>query len=178
MTIGRSPVAKPASRIRAAVLTVSDAGSRGERPDESGPALEDALEERISARVADRAIVPDEPSRISRQLRRWAEEGVDLILVTGGTGVAPRDRTPEAVRIVLDFEIPGIAEKMRAETGPEFPPAYLSRQVAGVRGRTLIVALPGSPTGAVECFEAIADLIPHAVELIRGKKPKHPPKRG
>ena len=171
-------MAERARRLRAAVLTVSDAGSRGDRPDESGPALEDALTKRFSAHVADRAIVPDEPSRISRQLRRWAEGDLDLILVTGGTGVAPRDRTPEAVRLILDFEIPGIAEKMRAETGPEFPPAYLSRQVAGVRGRTLIVALPGSPSGAVECFEAVADVSPHAVELIRGKKPKHPPKPG
>ncbi len=170
-------MAERARKIRAAVLTVSDGASRGERPDESGPALQAALEERLPARVADRTIVPDEPSRISRQLREWSEEGVDLILVTGGTGVAPRDRTPEAVRIVLDFEIPGIAEKMRAQTGPGFPPAYLSRQVAGVRGQTLIVALPGSPTGAVECFGAVADVIPHAVELIRGNKPKHPAPR-
>lgn len=163
--------------FRAAILTVSDGGAHGERKDESGPALERALRKRLPARVVERAVLPDEPSQISRQVRLWAEEEIGLILVTGGTGIAPRDRTPEAVRIVLDLEIPGLEERMRAETGKNFPAAYLSRQVVGARGRSLIIALPGSPKGAVECFEAIADVIPHALELLGGGKPDHPKRR-
>jgi molybdopterin adenylyltransferase len=167
-------VAERPRAILAAILTVSDAGASGKRKDESGPALERALKKRFSARVVERAVLPDEPSQVSRQLRLWAEEDVRLILVTGGTGIAPRDRTPEAVRILLDLEIPGLEEKMRAETGKNFPAAYLSRQVVGARGRSLIVALPGSPKGAVECLDAIADIIPHALELLGGGKAEHP----
>jgi molybdenum cofactor synthesis domain-containing protein len=170
-------VADAGGKIRVAVLTVSDAAARGERRDESGPALERLAAARLPALVSDRAILPDEPAKISRQLRRWTEGEADLILVTGGTGVAPRDRTPEAVRRVLDLEIPGLAEKMRTDTGKELPAAYLSRQVAGVRDKTLIIALPGSPKGAAECFEAIAGLIPHALELIRGGRAPHPKRR-
>ena len=107
------------------------------------------------------------------RVRADAEEA-DLIVLTGGTGVSPRDRTPEGVREVVDFEVPGLAEKMRAETSRGFPAAYLSRQVVGVRRKTLVVALPGSPKGAADCLTAILGLIPHAVALLQGQRPDHP----
>jgi molybdenum cofactor synthesis domain-containing protein len=156
--------------MRAAVLTVSDASARGERPDSSGPALRKAIEERLGAEIAAAEVVPDEPERISAVLQTWCVEGIDLVAATGGTGVSPRDRTPEAVQDVIEIEIPGFAEKMRADTGKDFAKAYLSRGLAGVRGKTLIVALPGSPKGAVDCFNAIAELIPHVFAMLRGEK--------
>jgi len=161
-------------RLRAAILTVSDAAAAGSRTDASGPALAAALAEELDVRPEERAVVADDGLAIAEWLRTWCAAGFDLLLITGGTGVAPRDRTPEAVRGLLDFEIPGLAEKMRAETGAGFPAAYLSRQVAGVRGRTVIVAFPGSPRGAVDCFRSIAALLPHAVALARGESPAHP----
>ena len=160
--------------IRAAVLTVSDAASRGERKDASGPAVQKALRELCGAEISTFAVVPDDREEIQIQLRRWCAERFDLIVSTGGTGVSPRDRTPEAVRAVIDIEVPGLAERMRLETGKTFPAAYLSRGVAGVRGRTLILALPGSPRGAVDCLTAVADLIPHALSVARGET-GHPP---
>ena len=159
---------------RLAVLTVSDAAAAGRRTDESGPALEAAAARLVGAALAERAVLPDDAAEISRQLLAWCDAGIDLILLTGGTGVSPRDRTPEAVRIVLDIEIPGMAEKMRADTGRKFPAAYLSRQIAGARGRTLILALPGSPRGAVDCFEAVAPLIPHTLAILGGGAASHP----
>lgn len=159
---------------RVAVLTVSDAVSAGGRRDESGPALAAEVERAYPGADVERAVVPDEPEAIAARIREWSESGVELVLTTGGTGVAPRDRTPEAVRAVIDLEIPGLGEKMRADTGAAFPAAYLSRGVAGLRGATLVAALPGSPSGAVDCFRAIAGLLPHAAALARGARAPHP----
>jgi molybdenum cofactor synthesis domain-containing protein len=162
--------------IRVSIVTVSDGVASGEREDRGGPACVEALAAAgFPSVVVTREVVPDEPDRIERVVRERADSGeTDLIVLTGGTGVAPRDRTPEAVRRVLDVEAPGLAEKMRADTGREFPAAFLSRQVAGVRGRALVLALPGSPKGAADCLRAVLDLIPHALGLVRGEKPPHP----
>ena len=162
--------------IRVAIVTVSDGVASGEREDRGGPACEEALAaSRVPHAVVSREAIPDEPDRIEAAVRSQADSGeTDLIVLTGGTGLSPRDRTPEAVRRALDVEAPGLAEKMRAETGRDFPAAYLSRQVAGVRGRTLVLAVPGSPKGAADCLRAVAELLPHAVDLVRGEKPRHP----
>ncbi|MGH9441201.1 MAG: MogA/MoaB family molybdenum cofactor biosynthesis protein [Thermoanaerobaculia bacterium] len=154
--------------MRAGILTVSDAVAQGRREDGGGPAVRMALQEMLGAEISTEAALPDEPEEIQMMLRRWCALGLDLVAVTGGTGVSPRDRTPEAVRAVIDIEIPGLAERMRLETGRDFPSAYLSRALAGVRGRTLILALPGSPRGAVDCLAAVAKLIPHALSVVRG----------
>jgi molybdenum cofactor synthesis domain-containing protein len=144
--------------------------------DLGGPACREALREAgIDAWIVESLVLPDDLQRVAVAVASMADaDGADLILLTGGTGVAPRDRTPEAVRAVVEFEIPGLSERMRAETGREFAAAALSRQVAGVRGRTLVICLPGSPKGASDCLRAVAELLPHAVALIRGEQPEHP----
>jgi len=155
--------------IRVGILTVSDRSARGERADLSGPALEMALAEGLAAtEVVVRDVVPDERELIAARLTRWSDEdGLDLILTTGGTGFAPRDVTPEATRLVTDREAPGLAEAMRAASLRVTPHAMLSRAAAGMRGRTLIVNLPGSPKGAVENLATILPVLPHALELLR-----------
>ncbi len=155
--------------IRVGILTISDRSARGERPDASGPALAQALAERLpGAVIAATAVVPDDRPEISATLVRWADEsGLDLVLTTGGTGFAPRDVTPEATRAVLEREAPGLAEAMRAESLRVTPHAMLSRAVAGIRGHTLIVNLPGSPKGALENLATILPVLPHAVELLQ-----------
>ena len=154
--------------IRAAILTVSDKGFEGKRADSSGPALAKWLAE-WSVEVVLSKLLPDEAEGISAQLAEWADSGsCDLILTTGGTGVSPRDRTPEATRKILDLEIPGMGEAMRAASLGKTPFAMLSRAVAGVRGRTLILNLPGSPRGAVENLAAVWPAIPHAVKKLQG----------
>jgi molybdopterin adenylyltransferase len=162
--------------IQVAIITVSDGVAAGEREDRGGPACEQALRAAgIEHQVVARETIPDEAKQVARAVRVHADAGeADLILLTGGTGVAPRDRTPEGLREVLELEVPGLAEKMRAETSRGFPAAYLSRQVVGVRKRALVVALPGSPKGAADCLDAIIGLIPHAIALIRGERPEHP----
>ena len=155
--------------IRAAIVTVSDSVAAGTREDRSGAMLRERAEA-LGWRVTAQEIVPDEIDRISGVLTRLADSGqVSLILTTGGTGVAPRDVTPEAARTVIEREIPGLGEMMRAEGRKLTPFAALSRSMAGVRGRVLIVNLPGSPKGAVESLDAIVQLIPHIVDLIEGR---------
>jgi len=155
--------------IRVGVLTVSDRSARGEREDLGGPAVTAAVLVQLpDAAVAERAIVADERAEIAARLAHWADVlGLDLILTTGGTGFAPRDVTPEATRDVIEREAPGLAEAMRAASLRITPHAMLSRGVAGIRGRTLIVNLPGSPKGAVENLATIAPVLPHAIELLR-----------
>jgi molybdopterin adenylyltransferase len=155
--------------IRVGVLTVSDRSARGEREDLSGPAVAAAVLAQVpDTAVAERVIVPDERAAIAARLMHWVDAlGLDLILTTGGTGFAPRDVTPEATRAVIERETPGLAEAMRAASLRITPHAMLSRGVAGIRGRTLIVNLPGSPKGAVENLATIAQVLPHAIELLR-----------
>lgn len=154
--------------MKAAILTLSDKGARGERADASGPALEKWLAER-EVKTLHMEIIPDDEETIVVKLMGWADsKAFDLILTTGGTGVSPRDVTPDATLRVLDRVIPGFGEVMRAESMKKTPRAMISRAVAGIRGETLIINLPGSPKGAVENLEAVWPAVPHAVEKIKG----------
>jgi molybdenum cofactor synthesis domain-containing protein len=156
------------NQIRAAILTLSDKGSRGERTDESGPALSAWLAER-GVRTVHAYVIPDEYEQIVQVLTDWADRDIaDLILTTGGTGVSPRDVTPEATMQVCTRMIPGLGELMRQESLKITPMAALSRAAAGIRHQSLIVNLPGSPKGAVENLAAIWPAIGHGVEKIRG----------
>ncbi len=152
--------------VRAVVLTISDKASRGEREDQSGPAVVGELE-KLGCRIVATEIISDDAELISSRLRHHADKGdVDLICTTGGTGFAPRDNTPEATRAVIEREAPGLAELMRLKSLDSTPLAALSRAVCGIRGRTLIINLPGSRRGAVENFTAIRSQIPHAIGLL------------
>jgi molybdenum cofactor synthesis domain-containing protein len=163
---GDDIVIEKQSLIHAAVLTVSDKGSRGEREDESGAALADALRE-LGVAAVERAVVPDEQAAIAAELRRWADETpVNLVLTTGGTGMTSRDVTPEATLAVLERHAPGFVEAMRAGSAAKTPHAMLSRAVSGLRGKTLIVNMPGSPRACREQFAMIAQALPHAVEKL------------
>jgi len=154
--------------IRAAVLTISDKGAAGERVDTAGPAVASLLAS-IDAEAVEAAVIPDDRDAIAAQLRRWCDESrLDLILTTGGTGLSPRDVTPEATLDVADRNVPGIAELMRESGRKSTHLSSLSRSVAVTRARTLIVNLPGSERGARESLESILELLPHAVELLRG----------
>ena len=160
----------------AAVLTISDSVSAGTRADRSGPAVRERLEQ-LGWSVSVMEAIPDETAEIGARLATLADGGqVSAIFTTGGTGVAPRDVTPEATRAVIDREIPGLGELMRASGRAVTPLAVLSRSVAGTRGRVLIVNLPGSPKGAVESLDAIVELVPHVLELLRGRT-EHTPAR-
>jgi molybdopterin adenylyltransferase len=152
--------------MKVMILTASDRASRGEREDKSGPALVDIIRAH-RWEVVSTEVVPDEPSEIEDILRKWADSGeVDLILTTGGTGFSPRDRTPEATKKVIEREAPGIAEAMRMASLRVTPHAMLSRAVAGIRGKTLIVNLPGSPRAAKENLQVILPALPHAIQLL------------
>jgi len=159
--------------LRVGILTVSDAGARGERADTSG----DRIAEWVRGRgyeLPARALVPDETLAIARALSAWCDAGAaDLILTTGGTGLTPRDVTPEATRAVLEREAPGIAEALRVSVLGSFPRAALSRGTAGIRGRTLIINLPGSPGGVKDGLTVLEQWIEHAIDLVRGENTAH-----
>ena len=159
---------QPASTIRAGVLTVSDKGSRGLREDESGQVAAELLRGKGYV-VAKQGIVPDESDRIAQTIRNWADdEHLALIITSGGTGLTPRDVTPQATKSVIDYEVPGMAEAMRAESLKKTPHAMLSRAVAGVRGTCLIINLPGSPRGARENLEAVLPALDHGLAKLAG----------
>ena len=155
------------------ILTISDKGWRGERYDESGKVIRDSLLQSDN-RVVKYEVIPDEMDIIAGKLAEWADEGsVDVILTTGGTGLSQRDVTPEATLSIVDKIVPGFAEAMRAETSKATPFAILSRAVAGVRGKCLIINLPGSLKAVRECLEVVLPAIPHAVEIIKGEVTEH-----
>ena len=159
--------------MRVAVLTISDAGARGERADSSGDAIVAWAAER-GYTLAGRTLVADDSVAIVRQLVAWCDgDAADLVLTTGGTGLSPRDNTPEATRAVLERDAVGIAERLRVACLESFPRAALSRGVAGSRHRTLIVNLPGSPGGVRDALHALVPIVDHAVSIVRGDKTDH-----
>jgi molybdopterin adenylyltransferase len=159
--------------VRAAILTVSTSRAAGEDGDESGDALA-RFAGSLGAEIAGREVIPDDRELISTRLMHWSDaEGCDLVLTTGGTGFGPSDLTPEATLAVIDRESPGIPEAMRAASRPHTRHWMLSRGVAGIRGGTLIVNFPGSPKSIDEAGEAIAGAMPHALELLSGKRSEH-----
>lgn len=154
--------------LQAGVITVSDKGFRGDREDKSGPEIIKILAD-MGISVTDRMIIPDEKELIAEALRKYADiRKLDLVITTGGTGVSPRDVTPEATLQVIDREVPGMAEAMRRESAIITPHAMISRAVTGIRGRSLIINLPGSPKGVRENLAIILPALKHAVEKIRG----------
>ncbi len=156
--------------MKVAILVLSDKGARGEREDTSGPALEQWLA-RQGAKVMHVELIPDDQELIEVKLMGWADSGaLDLLLTCGGTGVSPRDVTPDATLRVVERVIPGFGEEMRRKSLEKTPNALISRAVAGIRGMSLIVNLPGSPKGAIENLEAVWPAIPHAVAKIQGDK--------
>jgi molybdenum cofactor synthesis domain-containing protein len=156
--------------LRVAVITISDSVSAGKSEDKSGPAVIARCRE-LGWEIKSSLVIPDDPPSIREQLREFADSGrVDLILTTGGTGLSPRDSTPEATIAVADRLVPGFAEEMRRKGREKTPRAILSRAVAAVRHKSLILNLPGSPKGAVESLDALADLLPHAIAIIHGAR--------
>jgi molybdenum cofactor synthesis domain-containing protein len=160
--------------ITVAILTVSDRSSRGETADTSGPALSELSQQKLAAKVVATACVPDDPDKIGHTLTGWADQlAPDLILTTGGTGLSPRDVTPEATRHILEREHPGLVQLMHLRCYQKTPMTFLSRGVAGTYLNSLIINLPGSRKGAVECLEALLDVLPHAISTLRGEVKDH-----
>jgi molybdenum cofactor synthesis domain-containing protein len=153
--------------MKVGILTVSDKGARGEREDRSGPAIREMMEA-AGAEVVRARIVPDEQDEIRAALIEWSDEGLDLVLTTGGTGFSPRDWTPEATKAVIERETPGIAEAMRRAGAERTPTAILSRAAAGIRKSTLIVNLPGSEKAVRESLGAVLPALPHGIEVLKG----------
>ena len=159
--------------MRIAILTTSDAGARGERADTSGDSIV-AWSKARGGNVVARELVPDDTVEIVRRLTKWADDdAADLVLTTGGTGLSPRDVTPEATRAVIERDAPGIAERIRVASISSFPRAALSRGIAGVRARTLIINLPGSPGGVRDGLAALDPIIDHAIAILRGDVTDH-----
>ena len=159
---------------KAGILTISDKGSQGRRADASGEFIKKAMHE-IDTAVSRYEIVADEKSLISKTLALWADSGeIDLIITTGGTGISPRDVTPEATQSILEKELPGIVELMRSSGYKKTPTAILSRAVAGVRGKCLIVNLPGNPRAVEEYLDLLLPVVPHALETLQGRFGDHP----
>ena len=153
----------------AGVLTISDKGARGDRQDKSGAVIHEILP-RIDARIMNYNVIPDEKELIIKTLIKWVDDdNLDILITTGGTGLTPRDITPEATLAVVDRTVPGFAEAMRAESLRKTPHAMLSRAAAGTRGKCLIINLPGSPKAVRECLEVILPALPHAVETLKGQ---------
>jgi molybdopterin adenylyltransferase len=162
-----------AAIMRAAIVTISSSKALGEGIDESGPALAE-LARSLGAEIEGMDMVPDDRARIESRLRHWSDErGCDLVLTSGGTGFSPTDVTPEATKAVLEREAPGIAEAMRATSREHTPHWMLSRAIAGIRGRTLIVNFPGNPKSIRQTADAIAPALPHALALLTGSETKH-----
>jgi len=158
------------------ILTSSDLGAQGHRQDTSGQKIKDLLSN-AGFELRRYEVVPDEQEILEERLRRWADlDGLDLILTTGGTGLASRDVTPEATRAVVRREVPGMAEAMRLQTLKHTPMAMISRSVVGIRGHTLIINLPGNPTAVEECLEVVLPAIPHALEMLQLHPPQHRPR--
>ena len=151
-------------QIQVGIITISDRASAGVYDDLGGPALKQVAQ-KIGWHVLGEAIVPDEIARIQETIRSFARQGCGLILTTGGTGIGPRDVTPEAIRAMMRVELPGFGEVMRAESMKITPNAILSRNLAGVVDQALVIALPGKPSGAVECLSFVQGAIPHGVAL-------------
>src|ERR1700757_3824134 len=154
-------------QIQVGILTISDRASAGDYKDLGGPALKE-MTQKAGWHVLAEAIVPDNATRIQDTIRSFSQQGCGLILTTGGTGIAPRDRTPEAIRAIMRVELPGFGEIMRAESMKLTPNAILSRSLAAIVDRSLVIALPGKPAGAVDCLKFVAAAIPHAIKVAQG----------
>lgn len=155
------------NQISVGIVTVSDRASAGVYDDLGGPALASQVKQ-FGWNVQAEAIVADDISRIQEAIKAFAAQGCQVVLTTGGTGIAPRDRTPEAIRAIMRVELPGFGEIMRAESMKLTPNAILSRSLAAIVDRSLVIALPGKPAGAVDCLKFVADAIPHAVKVAQG----------
>ena len=160
--------------VHVGILTVSDRSSRGERKDESGPTIRRLVLSHLDATIEAEAIVPDDVDMIAGTLINWCDEKkLELVLTTGGTGFSPRDVTPEATRKVIEKEAPGFNEAMRVDGFRKTPHALLSRGIAGIRGKTLIINLPGSPKAVTEGLELILPALPHGISILRGENADH-----